>query len=284
MTSGAPAPHVVRRGEGRPLVFVHGNGVDHRMLLDLDDVFDGPDGVDGWQRIHLDLPGFGRTPALPAPGGLPELADWLATTVAELVDGRRFALLGASLGALLAREVAARSRDRVAGLALLAPVVDSVRSNRTLPAPEVLERDPALLASLDPADAADYAELAVVQSPENWARFRAVALPGIRAADPRAIAALGERYALDDLPDDRLAVFDGPVLIVAGRQDAVVGYEDQWRLAGRLPRASFALLDRAGHNLHVDQPDAVRALLRLWLGDVDAAESRHVNDARAGDL
>lgn len=32
----APAPHVVRRGEGIPVLFVHGMGVDHRLLLEVD--------------------------------------------------------------------------------------------------------------------------------------------------------------------------------------------------------------------------------------------------------
>lgn len=57
-----PRPHVVRRGTGVPLVMVHGNGVDHRLLLELDEVFAAPG---RWERIHVDLPGFGRSPALP---------------------------------------------------------------------------------------------------------------------------------------------------------------------------------------------------------------------------
>lgn len=49
--------------DGLPVVFVHGMGVDHRSLMMLDKAFDGNDSI---RRIYLDLPGFGRTPALPA--------------------------------------------------------------------------------------------------------------------------------------------------------------------------------------------------------------------------
>ncbi|MCB2411500.1 alpha/beta hydrolase [Demequina sp. TTPB684] len=257
--------HFVRRGSGVPVLFVHGNGVDHRMLLELDTVFEQ---IGGWERIHFDLPGFGRTPALPAPGGLPEIAEWLEATARDLLGERHFAVVGASLGALLTRELAARLKEQCLGFALLAPVVDSVRDHRTLPEPAVLVEDAALLRSLDPADAVDYAELAVIQSPENWQRFRDAVLPGVRAADERAMDRLAQRYALPTLPDAQLEGFDKPVLIVAGRQDAVVGFHDQWVLSQRFPHATFAVLDRAGHNISIDQPEAVAGLLARWAEQV----------------
>lgn len=258
-----PRPFVLRRGGGVPLLFVHGNGVDHRMLLDLDDAFD-----DEWERIYLDLPGFGGSAALAGPGGLPELADWLERTVAELIGSAPFAVVGASLGALLARELAARLPGRCLGMALLAPVVDPVPENRTLPEPVVLVADPELLSSLAEPDAVAYAELAVVQSVENWERFRDVVLPGLKVADEAAMERLWQRYALPASPDERLVGYDRPVLLVTGRQDAVVGFTDQWRLAQQFPRASYALLDRAGHNIQVDQPRLVRELLGHWAAEV----------------
>jgi len=255
-----PAPRVVRRGEGTPLLFIHGNGVDHRLLLDLDDVFD--DG--GWERLYLDLPGFGGTPALGDDGGLPALADWLDDAAGELTGGRPFAVVGNSLGGLLARELAARHPEQVLGLALLAPVVDPDHSRRTVPEQTVLRRDEELLRSLKPGEALKYQEMAVVQSRENWERFRTAALPGLKAADVRAMDRLAEGYVLEPAPDARLSGYATPVLIVAGRQDHVVGFEDQESLAGRFPDARYAALDEAGHNVHLDQPEAVRDLLREW--------------------
>ena len=79
---------------------------------------------------------------------------------------------------------------------------------------------------------------------------------------------LAARYALPVSPDDQFATFDRPVLIVTGRQDAVVGFEDQWSLARRLPRATYAMLERAGHNIQVDQPAIVRDLLSRWAAAV----------------
>ena len=243
------------------MLFVHGNGVDHRMMLALDAAFAGSG---PWGRLYVDLPGFGATPALDAPGGLPQLADWLDEAVGEMLGSAPFAVVGTSLGGLLARDLVARRPHQCIGMALLAPVVDSVREHRLVPPHAVLVEDAALIAGLSGADAMAYAELAVVQSRENWERFRRSVLPGLRAADVRAMARLEKNYALPTLPDDRLAGFDRPMLIVTGRQDAVVGYQDQWALAQRFPRATYALLDEAGHNLEIDQPDLVHAHLARW--------------------
>jgi hypothetical protein len=70
-------------------------------------------------------------------------------------------------------------------------------------------------------------------------------------------------HAADDLgPDGAL----GPE--VAGRQDATVGYAGPWRLLEHYPRATVAVLDRAGHALPHEQPGLLAALLAEWLDRV----------------
>ena len=90
--------------DGLPVVFVHGMGVDHRSLMMLDKAFDGNDSI---RRIYLDLPGFGRTPALPEHAcGLPEMADCRQSAIDGLVGlAAPFAIGGYSMGGALVREV-----------------------------------------------------------------------------------------------------------------------------------------------------------------------------------
>lgn len=249
-----------------PVVALHGNGVDHRLLLAVDPALAGSGGL---ERLYLDLAGFGQTPALPAPGGLPELADWLVGQIRELVGVEPFALLGNSLGGLLARHVRAVLPGQVLGLALIAPVVDPDPSRRTLPAFEVVERDEGLLASLAAADRADFTAMTARQTRATWDLFSAFALPGIRAARQDAMNRLGDRYFLDPHLDSNAGVFAGPTLVVTGRQDHVVGYEDQHDLVRAwYPHATYAALDGASHNVHLDRPHAVHALLRQWADDL----------------
>ena len=118
--------------DGLPVVFVHGMGVDHRSLMMLDKAFDGNDSI---RRIYLDLPGFGRTPALPEHAcGLPEMADWLQTAIDGLVGkAAPFAMVGNSMGGALVREVLAREPRRVAGMALIQAVLPGLRYTVSLP-------------------------------------------------------------------------------------------------------------------------------------------------------
>ena len=131
--------------DGLPVVFVHGMGVDHRSLMMLDKAFDGNDSI---RRIYLDLPGFGRTPALPEHAcGLPEMADWLQTAIDGLVGkAAPFAMVGNSMGGALVREVLAREPRRVAGMVLIAPVVDPQHAGRHV-AEHVVAQADALLAA-----------------------------------------------------------------------------------------------------------------------------------------
>ena len=61
-----PQAYAVTEGDGLPVVFVHGMGVDHRSLMLLDEAFLCPESGAAatrlLKRIYLDLPGFGRTP------------------------------------------------------------------------------------------------------------------------------------------------------------------------------------------------------------------------------
>jgi pimeloyl-ACP methyl ester carboxylesterase len=53
-----------------------------------------------------------------------------------------------------------------------------------------------------------------------------------------------------ELPDqDAETRFSGAVAVVTGRQDRVVGYADQFRALRHYPRATYSVLDGAGHYL-----------------------------------
>lgn len=260
-----PAPHIVRRGSGRPLLLVHGLGVDHRFLLPLDDALDA---AGGWERIYVDLPGFGGTPALEGEGGLPEFADWLDDVVADLVGEEPLAVLGTSIGGLLVRELVARRPEQVTGLALLAPVVDPDPDARDVPERTILEKDQALLAELDEEEAEPFLDLAVIQTRPVWEQFREHVLPGAQRVDEDALTRLQDGYALEGpLPEERFGTYDRPTLIVTGRQDDKVGFMDQLALAEHFPRLTLAMLDRAGHNVHLDQEQAVGAMVQNWAED-----------------
>jgi pimeloyl-ACP methyl ester carboxylesterase len=184
------------------------------------------------------------------------------------VPERPYALIGQSYGGYLARGLAAADPERVTGLAVVVTVVDPRHDLRELPQYRVLVRDP-VLAQRVGAEALAAEDILVVQTEETWARSRQEVDPGLAAADPEVVARVEAHYpgsfAVEPAP------FEKPVLIVVGRQDSVTGYRDAWSLVEHYPRATFAVLDGAGHALHLEQPGLLEALVGEWLDRVEEA-------------
>lgn len=249
----------VSRGEGTPLLFLHGFLLDHRSLLPFDEHF----AAEGrWRRVYVDLPGMGRTPAGPEIDSTDAVAEAVSRFIRAEFGGEPFAVVGNSFGGMIARSIAAEFGAQVIGLALLCPVFVAEHARRDVSEFLVAEEEPGLLDSLPPEDAAEFAAAAVVRTAATWKLFRTAELPGIRAADPDATARIAARYELSRSPE--AAPITVPTTIITGRHDDVVGYRDALRQLENYPRATFAVLDRAGHTAHLDQPEMVAALLSEW--------------------
>jgi pimeloyl-ACP methyl ester carboxylesterase len=63
--------------------------------------------------------------------------------------------------------------------------------------------------------------------------------------------------------------FVKPTLILAGKQDHISGYRGQWDILENYPRATFVVLDRAGHRLQIEQEALFNALVNEWLDRVE---------------
>ena len=114
---------------------------------------------------------------------------------------------------------------------------------------------------LVPEERKDFEGWITVQSQRIWERMRDEANAGSTLADAPFITRLQEcGYA----PSFPLNVngdpFHKPTLIILGRQDWAVGYHDAWAHTERYPRATVAVLDRAGHNLPIEQEQLFTAL------------------------
>jgi pimeloyl-ACP methyl ester carboxylesterase len=58
-------------------------------------------------------------------------------------------------------------------------------------------------------------------------------------------------------------------LFLTGRFDHWCGYRDAYQILDNYPRATFAVLDRAGHGLTIEQNILFRALVSEWLDRVE---------------
>ena len=91
----------------------------------------------------------------------------------------------------------------------------------------------------------------VVQTARTVSRYQSEILNAM----PTDQSLLGTMYATGysfSFPLNEV-VFSGPALMVTGIQDDTVGFTDAYSLMGVFPRATFAILDRAGHMPEIDQ-------------------------------
>jgi pimeloyl-ACP methyl ester carboxylesterase len=233
----------------------------------------------GRRAIAIDLPGFGESDRPRRSGYFDPERPFYAPFVAAVLDAlevRRAHLVGHSLGGAVAYTAAVWRPERTRSLTLIAPGglgATLAREFRllTLPGMEWLARlgrteraTRQILHSTfyDPRNCDDdvlrqalrYGPPSVgemVRALRSSVSFRT----GVRDDIRRAWAARAERYT-------------GPVLVVWGRQDAVlpVGHSDDAR--SLWPRADLALIDECGHFVMAERP---RELLNVMLPFLDGA-------------
>jgi pimeloyl-ACP methyl ester carboxylesterase len=258
------AVHHLCIGDGIPVLMIPGFQVDHRLMAGcMEPVFQE---VPGFRRVYLDLPGMGQTKRADWIRDADAMLELLLAFIENVMPGERLLVAGESYGGYLARGLYKKLGSRVAGLLLLCPVIHPALEDRTLPERQALATDTSFLARLAPEEAKSAKESLVVQTEPVWRRFRDEVLAGIAVADKPFLKAYRENgYALSFDVDRLEAPCPCPTLFVMGRQDDAVGYRDAWPILENYPRATFAVLDRAGHSLQIEQAELFNALVREWL-------------------
>lgn len=214
----------------------------------------------GFTVLSVDLPGYGDSPA-PEPYDMGALAGAVGTLVSG-VPGR-VALVGHSLGGMVAQELFARSdaqaRRGIAALVLMGTSAAFGRSvgawQREFLAQRLAPLDagqgmaglaPGLVAGMAspgaPHDAVARAALLMSAVPEPTYRRALAALVGFERRDGLAQLTL-------------------PTLCLAGADDRNAPPAVMQGMARRIPGAVYACLPGVGHLMHMEAPRAVNAAL-----------------------
>lgn len=202
------------------------------------------------------------------PTGSFGVAD-MATDIVAVLDAagvRRAHVMGASLGGMVAQELAVDHPERVAGLVLVS----------TTPGWPFAYPMPAMSARLIAATGGMNREVALHRHAENALSGRTtiqgrpelldrlVELQRSRPADPRAWsaqAAAGARYA-GRLRQTRIPA---RTLVLQGGADTVVDPRNAKVLAGRIPGAQLVIFPELGHLLFWQDPDGFVAVVTSFL-------------------
>lgn len=256
-----------------PLVMLHGWALNLRVFDDIVARLLHPPIEPRCELLRLDLPGHGRAPEPAALyGGDPEGA-WDMGAVAEHLLAQlppRCALLGWSLGAKLALEIAARAPDRIEQLLLLCATPRFAQSDdwpHGTPA-AVLGAFAGHLARDYRRTVREFLELQVRGSANAAATLAALQAQGECPPDTLRRAAR-MLHAVDQRP--RLALVQAPALVIAGEYDRLVHPEASRALAALLPQGEFVQVARAGHAPFLSHAEEVVGLVRSRLVPAPAA-------------
>ncbi|MBP3267936.1 MAG: alpha/beta hydrolase [Ruminococcus sp.] len=250
------------KGDGRPVLFLHGWGMDKRLMTGcFEPVFKE---FDDYRRFYIDLPGMGASIA----GDIVNSDGMLEAVSAFAVDviGEPCIVAGESYGGLIARGFINKCTDMTAGLILLCPcVIPGVRQGRveTL---AVMERDDKFLSTLTKAQYDSFTYMNVVLTRPVYEHYMRDIQPAIDIQDRHFLDEVLDGAFTCDV-DDVSVPYDQPCLIIAGKQDSEVGYKDQFDLMRNFRNSTYCALNKAGHNLQIEQPELFQGIVKSWLAD-----------------
>lgn len=251
-------------GEGTPILMIHGWGVDHRLMKGcMEPVFHGQDAK--WKRIYFDLPGMGKTKGEPWIKGSDQALELILDFIDAVIPQQSFLLAGESYGGSLARGIIHKRAYQVDGLLLICPAAGGGGAEY-----EVLEKDEELLHSLSPEDRQCFEAEGIntIQTKRVWERFKEEVFPGLKAADSLFLKNYQGKFSFE--VDALEKKYMKPTLMLTGRQDSIVGYRSLWNLIDLYPRASFMVLDKAGHSLQIEQDILFQEAVKEWLDRVSS--------------
>jgi len=240
----------------RTVVFVHGAGLDHSWWGLQSRYF----GYHGFNVLAVDLPAHGRSGGAPLQS-IGEMADWIAALL-DWLKIKQAALVGHSMGSLIALEFAARFPDRAEKISLIGVAYPMKVSDGFLDAAR--RNDQAAYDMETIWGHAAQVPLAGNPNPGMWmygdtlARLSRLA-PGVLHADLTACNSYAGGL-------EAAAKVKCPVLFVLGARDVMTPPRGAQNLAKAITDCKTVTIGPSGHSLMAEAPDATLDALIGFLG------------------
>jgi len=232
-----------RCGKGPPLVLLHGFVGGSGFWLAQETGL-----MDRLELISIDLPGFAGSGHVPAPDSLAGYAQAVVDHL-EALGVRRFALLGFSMGGMIAQQLAKDCPDRVSSLILYG-------SSAVGDLPHRFESWEASIARLE----RDGVEATTDKTVATWfvagkahpfhAICRAACAGANKASCIRVMRAMQGWSSVPWLKELRL-----PTLVIVGDKDRSTKPSDSVILWEGIPGSELAVLPNCAHGAHMESPD-----------------------------
>lgn len=244
------------QGTDEPLVLIHGAQGDRSMFSGLVPVF-----AKQFQVLTFDQRGSGQSEKPDMDYSIALLADDTAALM-DYVGFPSAHIIGVSMGGMIAQELVLRHPQKVRSLVLGCTTPGGPKAVRL--GGEALTK----AYSTTPMSAEERGKaLAEAAFTKGYIERHPEIIPAmIEARRQRPIdpVALGHRmkaaYAHNTY--DRLPQIACPTLVITGKDDALISWENSQILADRIPGAQLVLLEPAGHVFWTEQPEqSIEAIL-----------------------
>jgi pimeloyl-ACP methyl ester carboxylesterase len=262
-------------GSGKPIIFIHGWSVDFRLWFNKIESIEGS-WKDRYSRIYFDLPGMGKSIGARTIRNSDDMLKDIIEFIGHTVGDSPYLLAGESYGGYLARGLLIGQARRIEGLILLCPLVIPGNRQGRISGRVVLEKDGKFLESLSREDRNEFEYLSVIQNQQMWQEYK----EDIHLERLEENAGFLERLSggfRTDINSIDLE-YDKPVLLLVGRQDSEVGFEQQYELYRKFPRATIMILDKAGHNLQIERR---KMFACAFLDFIERVETVNLKDGTA---
>jgi pimeloyl-ACP methyl ester carboxylesterase len=243
---------LIERGAGRPLLLLHAeNGIEPAMAA-----------VDALALsahvIAPTHPGFGRSELAPGMRSVDDLS-YFYLDVLDQLDLHDTVVVGVSLGAWIAAEIAVKSTARISRLVMANAVGVKVGDRET--------RDIADIFALTDQE---YLDLVYADPLTGRRDYKALAdaevLAAARAREATARFAWNPYFHNPRLKS-RLHRIRIPTLFLWGNRDRMLSEAYGRAYCAMIPGADFELIDRAGHFPHQEQPKVFAERVLAFAGN-----------------
>jgi 3-oxoadipate enol-lactonase len=250
------------QGSGAPLVMIHGAQGDQSMFSGLAPAF-----ARQFRVLTFDQRGSGLSEKPDMEYSIAMLADDTATLM-EHVGFAAAHVIGVSMGGMIAQEFALRHPRKVRALVLGCTTPGGPKAVRL--GGEALTN----AYSTEPMSAEERGKaLAEAAFTKGYIERHPEIIPAMiesrrqRPLDPVALAhRMKAAYAHDTY--DRLPQIACPTLVITGKDDVLISWENSRLLAERIPGARLVLLEPAGHCFWLEQPEQSREAIMTFLSAI----------------
>jgi pimeloyl-ACP methyl ester carboxylesterase len=248
----------VDRGQGPPVLLVHGFPLDHTMYNAQIEALAGRHRV-----IAVDLRGFGQSGVTEGTVTMRQFADDLAALLDVLAITERIVFCGLSMGGYVAWQFWRNHTRRVRALILCdtRAIADTpeVAQGRLQMADRVTAEGPGPLVEVMMPKL--FAGPTVANHPQVVESLRRVML----SSDPRGVAAAARGMAQRPDLTGMLPRIGCPSLVLVGELDAISTVDEMRAVAQAIPAAQFNVIAGSGHMSTMEKPAEVNAAILDFL-------------------